>query len=365
MKISIGLSKEKEEDFSGLELAVIKNHNEQDFKGVALATANCTEGNMDGINAGAVNRVEKSASGVLIGAANGVEGQEFRGAEIGFFNYVGGKMRGVLLGGINVLGEDDSPFLLGNKGVFIGGLNVFDDMQGLMVGLVNKRSYSPGYDGETRGISLGALVNLAGDTRGFSFGTLVNAVGDASDKANMKGVSFGGLANYISENMNGVAVSGLINFMEGQEAKGFRFGGLANFSPDMIGMSSAGVFNLGYSLKGLGLSAGINILRDNLYGVLIGAVNYIDGDQFEKSKGVVVSGLGNRIKGPFEGVSFGAVNYCESLRGLQLGLVNICGEDSKGAQLGIFNYRDSGPWYSRLFPGIAVRRGKPKKPQVL
>jgi|TARA_Y100000296_G_C5065762_1_gene202247 hypothetical protein len=78
-------------------------------------------------------------------------------------------------------------------------------------------------------------------------------------------------------------------------------------------------------------------------------------------RGVQLSGLGNmadEIHGVQGSLGF---NLANKLRGLQMTLYgNYCGEDSKGIQVGLINYREGGNWYSKFSPIIAIRTGRKK-----
>ncbi|MBS3085222.1 hypothetical protein J4225_00880 [Candidatus Pacearchaeota archaeon] len=61
------------------------------------------------------------------------------------------------------------------------------------------------------------------------------------------------------------------------------------------------------------------------------------------------------------GMQVGAGNGALKLRGCQVGFYNVCGEDSKGVQIGFLNRRENAPWYAKVIPFIAIRNGKSKK----
>lgn len=91
-----------------------------------------------------------------------------------------------------------------------------------------------------------------------------------------------------------------------------------------------------------GVQAGIINLVVESRGVQAGVINYA-GDSYGVQAGII---------------NLADVNYLGKLRGVQLSpFLNMCGQNSKGVQLGAINWRNGGKWYSRLIPIVAIRRG--------
>lgn len=150
-----------------------------------------------------------------------------------------------------------------------------------------------------RGIQVAGVTNIIGeDLTGVSLSGLVNIVGGSA-----RGVSFAGLTNIVSDNGSGLMMGGLLN-ITGDQSTGIHLAGIGNIcSEDMAGVSLGGLLNVtGGQMKGVQLSALGNVVADRMKGVQVGAAN------------VVIHGRGLQI---------GLINYyCESFKGLQLGLVN-------------------------------------------
>ena len=89
-----------------------------------------------------------------------------------------------------------------------------------------------------------------------------------------------------------------------------------------------------YLFKGVGV-AGFNLLRGDCSGLFVGAAGNYCGDVL--------------------GVMLGLWNYAEVFRGVQVGLVNVCGSNSVGVQLGALNFR-SGSFLPS--PLVALRFGR-------
>ena len=121
--------------------------------------------------------------------------------------------------------------------------------------------------------------------------------------------------------------------------------------------------------KGLEIG-GVNVSEESR-GVQVGAINAANelncGAQIGgmngagESRGVQIGVANLAIKSNY-GVQIGLIyNYSKKLRGAQFSpLLNICGEDSKGFQLGLINWRNGNPWYSKLVPIAAIRTNRKK-----
>ena len=105
---------------------------------------------------------------------------------------------------------------------------------------------------------------------------------------------------------------------------------------------------------------------DGLRGMQSGGFNYAA----EEACGLQ-SGMFN-YAGDVRGVQLGGVNVVEAARGLQLGLTNVSLDSLLGFQVGITCYagkgnyvqvglvtvRTTGPWYTRLTPGVGFHIDK-------
>ena len=129
----------------------------------------------------------------------------------------------------------------------------------------------------------------------------------AGHAARLRGVEFGGLWNYYSEEVKGAQLGGLANIVRGKTA-GAQFGGLGNLNfNDFTGAQFAGI---------------ANIVQGNI-------------------KGTQVAGLGNLTRGNFEGAQIsGIINlHLGKVEGAQIaGILNITEKVETGFQIGLFNY---------------------------
>ncbi len=182
---------------------------------------------------------------------------------------------------------------------------------------------------ESRGISFSGLLGNVGESSGMHVGGVVvgndyqtlsglYVAGGMVHTSTFYGVSFSGIATRVATKNFGINLSGVLNV--GKKSKGLRIAGFANGSESTSGVDIAGGINVTSELlRGLQIAA-LNFSRDYVYGSQIG--------------------LGN-----------GA----QKLRGVQIGLYNVCGEDSRGVQIGVLNRREGTHWYKGITLGFAIR----------
>jgi len=90
-----------------IQAACIFNYVEHDFCGVQLGLVNSVNGDMQGLQAGAVNLTQDGA-GIQMGVFNRAE--RFSGLQVGVANYAY-QLQGVQIGAFNVIGDSNIPFL--------------------------------------------------------------------------------------------------------------------------------------------------------------------------------------------------------------------------------------------------------------
>jgi hypothetical protein len=100
-----------------------------------------------------------------------------------------------------------------------------------------------------------------------------------------------------------------------------------------------------------GLSVGILNYAETYKGLQWGVVNYTTGDfsgwQGGPFAGLLVSAV-NYTGGEMTGLQLGAVNYAGNLSGLQLGLVNYAEAAAAGVQIGLVNIMPENVWFTNL-----------------
>lgn len=172
--------------------------------------------------------------------------------------------------------------------------------------VVNKASLNlvGGYTGGLNGLELGGLFNIS--------------------KNNVKYVQIAGLANMVGGSVQGFQAGGLINSVL-DSLSGFQAGGLVNdVRKSAGGWQAAGVLNhVRYNLNGMQVVGIGNLVSNNTYGIQI-------------------SGIGNITSHEMKGLQIGGIfNYSKTMRGLQIGLVNVA-DTSSGFSLGLINWVSKG-----------------------
>ena len=103
----------------------------------------------------------------------------------------------------------------------------------------------------------------------------------------------------------------------------------------MCGVQTGAVQTVAREMKGVQLSALNNIAGNNMRGLQLGGVSNMAGSV---ERGLQVSPLLNLSTGVMRGVQIGSYNYADSLRGVQLGVINIAVTHPRGVQMGLVNY---------------------------
>ena len=149
--------------------------------------------------------------------------------------------------------------------------------------------------------SFNIIGGLNGGVNGFEFGSVANI-----NQGDVNGCQISGVCNVTSGNNRGGIVSGVCNMASG-DSKGLLLSGVTNLTKGQsIGVAISGVANVSDSHNGLQLST-INFVKNNLYGSQIGVLNYA-----KKGKGI------------------------------QIGVVNVCGADDDVLPIGLFNVVKNG-----------------------
>lgn len=156
-----------------------------------------------------------------------------------------------------------------------------------------------GYTGGVNGLEVGGLFNINQKHVQYAqFAGLFNVVG-----GRVSGVQMAGLSNTVLQSVQGVQVAGISNLARN------KFGGL----------QLGGVYNH--------VSGTVNGIQ------LAGVSNYAK----EKIKGIQLSGIANIANRGIDGMQVGAVfNYAKTLKGTQIGLINIA-DSSHGYSIGLIN----------------------------
>ncbi len=132
------------------------------------------------------------------------------------------------------------------------------------------------------------------------------------------GFAFDLLGHFAKQRVNGVQASGLWNITRGP----------------VDGVQASSLFNFGSHIHGFQLTGLLNITTSSAHGIQIAGVTNLSID----GKGLTQIALNNIVLKDLEGVQVGINNYAGSLKGVQVGLLNISdGERMHGVQVGLIN----------------------------
>lgn len=202
-----------------------------------------------------------------------------------------------------------------------------------------------GYNHGVNGVELGGFVNVdksdvkylqlagftnlvGGNVKGAQGAGFVNGVkgnvtgaqgaGFVNMSKNVTGAQGAGFVNYAHGDLTGAQAAGFVNYVHG-DMLGAQGAGFVNFALDSVtGAQGAGFVNYAKSVTGVQGAGFVNYSNDSLKGAqLSGFFNYA-----KHVKGVQASGF---------------ANYTKTLRGFQLGIINIADTVEKGATIGLLN----------------------------
>jgi hypothetical protein len=238
----------------------------------------------------------------------------------------------------------------GNSSEFTGMRFNFRDSQVRCIRGVNVTLWQPRKDNQgavIKGFSLGfepggdflygiqiGLLGVSAEHRlsGMNIGLLGIGSGE-----NMAGVNIGGLGTGASKNMVGINVS-ILGVGAGDKIIGINLCGVGiGAGHSLAGLSICGVAVGSTAVSGLSI-AGLTISGKNLQGIQV-ALGMVRVKKDGCMTGLSASPF-NYFKGTQIGITIGLVNYTETLKGIQFGLVNIVHDKSKFFKvLPIFNAR--------------------------
>lgn len=220
----------------------------------------------------------------------------------------------------------------------------------------------------TNNVSINMLVGLNGGVEGIEVGGLANV-----NNGNMNGFQAGGLINTTNGNVAGVQTSGLVNLVKG-DVTGGQFSGLVNVSSgDATGVQVSGLVNFNKGNAAYFQATGlVNANYGNANGVQVaGLVNSnLNMPKRNEVELVQISGLinqnasvicGTQVSGilnisidSLTGVQVSLINTGSYVKGVQVGLVNICTKESDVLPIGLFNIVKGGLFEFELSAGDMI-----------
>lgn len=218
----------------------------------------------------------------------------------------------------------------------------------------------------TNAISINLLAGYNGGVHGFEIGGLLNI-----DRFNVRGVQIGGLGNIVGNKTSGLQVGGLFNVNLGSLA-GVQMGGICNVLSDtlagvqlsglcnwssgtMHGTQISGIFNFSNSkVDGAQLAGFLNVTPENVNKLQVaGFMNY-----GMINRGTQVTGFINIASETNAGAQIaGFFNYAGTLRGFQLGFLNVADSLESGLPFGFFSVVGRGGYFRIEISGNEVFYG--------
>jgi hypothetical protein len=283
----------KLEQVHGLNVTVLgpKQPASGDVHGIALGVISTGAGNISGLAAAPLGlTVNESLHGIgVAGIGAGIGGGGHGILISGIGSGVGGSFRGATISGIGVAGGGSMHGLtVAGVGVGMGG-----SLNGLTVAGVGL-----GVGGSIRGLTVtGIGIGSGGDISGINLaGVGIGSGGKVS------GLTITGVGVGARKGVDGVTISGV-----GIASTSVRRIAVAPF----IGTADA---------RGLLIApAYLRLTEGEIRGISVSSVNDIRGHQ--------------------RGLAIGIVNYARSLKGMQLGLINIVNDDRGPKVLPVVNWR--------------------------
>ena len=167
--------------------------------------------------------------------------------------------------------------------------------------------------------------------------------------ARLRGVEFGSVLNWETEEVLGAQFSGVVNLLENGDLKGLQAGvlnyvggntfgsqlGVANYIyEDLFGIQSGVVNYSGAAVMGAQLGV-VNYTGESFSGIQVGTANYINyaGNISDRAAQIAVV----NVAGELTGAQIGVVNIARKMKGTQIGVLNYA-DELDGAPVGIFSF---------------------------
>jgi hypothetical protein len=168
------------------------------------------------------------------------------------------------------------------------------------------------------------------DVSGFQAAGISNFI-----KGSVTGVQLSGIYNHVHGNVNGLQASGIASYVKGN-VTGAQLSAIHNHvSGSFTGIQASNISNfVKGKLIGIQLSNIHNVCYDSVFGLQAATiVNFAH----KKVSGAQLSAIGNFANRELSGVQMAPMfNYAKKLRGVQIGLINVC-DTSAGYSIGIIN----------------------------
>ncbi|HUP11602.1 MAG TPA: hypothetical protein VM187_05310, partial [Niastella sp.] len=220
-----------------------------------------------------------------------------------------------------------------------------------------------GYTAGVNGVEIGGAFNInKKDVKYMQAAGLMNVTGGSMEGAQFAGVhnhvlnevsglQAAGISNYVKGAVTGVQLSGIYNHVQ-KDVTGLQAAGIASFvKGNFTGAQLSAIHNhAAGSFTGLQASNISNFIKGKLIGVQLSNIHNVCYDSVyglqaativnfahKQVSGVQLSTFGNFANRELNGVQISPVfNYSKKLRGVQIGLINVC-DTSAGYSIGLIN----------------------------
>ncbi|WP_133054658.1 hypothetical protein [Niastella populi] len=220
-----------------------------------------------------------------------------------------------------------------------------------------------GYTAGVNGVELAGAFNInKKDVKYLQAAGLLNITGGGVEGAQLTGVhnhvlhdvngfQAAGISNFIKGSVTGVQASGIYNHVHGNVA-GLQASGIASYvKGDFTGVQLSAIHNhVSGSFTGIQASNISNFVKGKLIGLQLSNIHNVCYDSVfglqaativnfahKKVSGAQLSAIGNFANREMSGAQIGTMfNYAKKLRGVQIGLINVC-DTSAGYSIGIIN----------------------------
>lgn len=283
--------------------------NSKRFSGLRFNYQDSQVKRINGVNVTLWQPRKDDADAVIHGLSLGTipGGGYLRGIQVGIFGVAAEKdIKGITLGGLGAgCGGDVVGLNLGGLGIGAG-----EDIKGITIG-----GLGAGAGGSMVGINIGGIgVGAGKDLVGINIGGVGAGTGE-----NMRGLNIAGVGVGAGQVVAGINIGG-IGVGAGERLTGLTLSGIAAGAPEVRGVTVGGLAVGGKDLMGIQMAGGFIKIAPGgrLTGFAASSFNYVRGAQI--------------------GLSVGIVNYAWSVKGLQVGLVNIVRDNPRGLKvLPVFN----------------------------
>jgi len=206
---------------------------------------------------------------------------------------------------------------------------------------------------QTNNLSINMLIGFNGGVTGCEVGGIANI-----NNGDINGAQFGGIFNAVKGNIFGAQVSGIFNAATG-DATGIQAAGIFNFNKGNFEyIQAAGIFNSNYgNAKGI-QAAGIfnsNLGFPDKENADLAQFAGIANQNNSVIRGGQISGIANLSTDSLTGIQASLVNIGTYVKGVQIGLVNVCTKESDEViPVGLVNIVKGGLYELELTAGDAM-----------